>query len=83
MVCMCEFEDGQSVRTIRCLHMFHTECIDKWLMERTGTCPICKTKQMTPQVRVKGHEKQTKNLIKSVTRRTRREESEERELQNM
>ena len=23
MVCMCEFEVGQSVRTIRCLHMFH------------------------------------------------------------
>ena len=44
MVCMCEFEEGQSVRTIRCLHMFHTECIDKWLLERTGTCPICKTK---------------------------------------
>ena len=43
-ICMQEFEEGENLRTTRCLHMFHRKCIDKWLVERTGSCPICKIK---------------------------------------
>ena len=43
-ICMQEFEEGENLRTTRCLHMFHRKCIDKWLIERTGACPICKIK---------------------------------------
>ena len=41
-VCMCDFVEGENLRTTRCLHLFHKQCIDKWLTEETGTCPICK-----------------------------------------
>ena len=41
MVCLCEFEKGEELRTLMCLHRFHTECIDKWL-KSCGACPICK-----------------------------------------
>ena len=42
MVCIMEYDAGDSVRTMPCLHYFHTECIDKWLLQRATTCPICK-----------------------------------------
>ena len=42
MVCLVEYEVGEEVRTMPCLHFFHRECIDKWLLERGSTCPICK-----------------------------------------
>lgn len=44
-VCQTEFEHAEKVRTLRCLHIFHTECIDNWLMNQMGSCPICKVKQ--------------------------------------
>ena len=41
-ICLSTFEEGQSIRTIMCLHQFHKDCIDPWL-KKEGTCPICKT----------------------------------------
>eukprot|EP00668_Euglena_longa_P045214 GGOE01060849.1.p1 GENE.GGOE01060849.1~~GGOE01060849.1.p1 ORF type:complete len:290 (+),score=63.92 GGOE01060849.1:898-1767(+) len=41
-VCLEEFDTGQSLRTLPCLHQFHRECVDRWLgMNRC--CPVCKT----------------------------------------
>jgi len=40
--CLCDFEEGDSVRTLPCFHMFHQPEIDKWLLEHTE-CPLCKT----------------------------------------
>ena len=42
MVCFVEYEEGDEVRTMPCMHFFHRECIDKWLLERGSTCSICK-----------------------------------------
>ena len=42
MVCLVEYEKNEELRTMPCLHFFHRECIDKWLLERGSTCPICK-----------------------------------------
>ena len=41
-VCLCDFELGESVRTLPCAHDFHAECIDKWF-ECARACPVCKT----------------------------------------
>ncbi|KAJ9550311.1 hypothetical protein OSB04_014356 [Centaurea solstitialis] len=41
-VCLNMFEDGQMIRVLpNCNHLFHAECIDKWLGSRS-TCPICR-----------------------------------------
>ncbi|KAJ8443613.1 hypothetical protein Cgig2_019595 [Carnegiea gigantea] len=41
-VCLAEFEKGEIVRVLpKCNHVYHIECIDKWLM-RSLHCPICR-----------------------------------------
>ena len=41
-VCLSEFEDGQTVKTLRCGHSFHPECIDTWLVNERAVCPVCR-----------------------------------------
>jgi len=40
VICMIEFSVGDSVRYLPCMHTYHMECIDDWLM-RSFTCPSC------------------------------------------
>lgn len=37
---MVDFENGDSVRYLPCMHSFHVACIDDWLM-RSFKCPSC------------------------------------------
>ena len=39
-ICLCEFEEGEAMTTLPCLHLFHKECLEQWLREK-GTCPMC------------------------------------------
>lgn len=40
-ICLEQFTSGDVVRTLPCLHIFHTQCIDTWLRTQ-ATCPVCK-----------------------------------------
>jgi len=40
VICMIEFSVGDSVRYLPCMHTYHMDCIDDWLM-RSFTCPSC------------------------------------------
>jgi len=40
VICMIEFTVGDAIRYLPCMHTYHTECIDDWLM-RSFTCPSC------------------------------------------
>lgn len=40
VICMMEFNVGESVRCLPCMHTYHVSCIDDWLM-RSLTCPSC------------------------------------------
>lgn len=48
MVCMEEFADGETLRSLPCLHRYHQNCIDQWLV-RCAACPICKQNITAPQ----------------------------------
>merc|ERR1719498_1981534 len=39
-ICMQEFSCGDSALTLRCFHMFHSACAEKWF-EQSGNCPVC------------------------------------------
>jgi len=41
-VCLCEFTKGEKLKSLPCVHFFHKECIDRWLMVGHA-CPMCKT----------------------------------------
>lgn len=41
-ICMEDFAEGDVTRRLPCLHMYHKECIDRWLLQCNATCPICK-----------------------------------------
>jgi len=40
-VCLEQFQDGDALRLLPCLHKFHTSCIDQWF-KHSSACPICK-----------------------------------------
>jgi len=40
VICMGEFKIGDALRFLPCVHIYHKECIDDWLM-RSFTCPSC------------------------------------------
>ncbi|KAL9332677.1 hypothetical protein ACSQ67_002287 [Phaseolus vulgaris] len=52
-VCLCELEEGEKVRKLQCHHMFHRDCLDKWLQQYWATCPLCRKQVVPPDVVLK------------------------------
>eukprot|EP00931_Biecheleriopsis_adriatica_P081049 TRINITY_DN5439_c0_g1_i2.p1 TRINITY_DN5439_c0_g1~~TRINITY_DN5439_c0_g1_i2.p1 ORF type:complete len:512 (+),score=79.96 TRINITY_DN5439_c0_g1_i2:35-1570(+) len=46
MVCLEPMDAGAKVKTLPCMHVFHRQCIDRWLVQpgRIPRCPIDQTK---------------------------------------
>jgi len=42
LVCMEFFKEGMYKRTLKCSHVFHKKCIDKWIKLGNYTCPCCR-----------------------------------------
>ncbi|XP_057545848.1 RING-H2 finger protein ATL39-like [Amaranthus tricolor] len=40
-ICLDDYEDGEMVEFLDCFHLFHGDCIDKWL-PLSQTCPVCR-----------------------------------------
>ncbi|KAI8368782.1 hypothetical protein BD560DRAFT_133203 [Blakeslea trispora] len=41
-VCLDTFVMKQPVRILKCCHVFHRECVDRWLCEAHNSCPVCR-----------------------------------------
>ena len=39
-ICLEEFVENEEIRVLPCNHKFHPVCIDPWLLNVSGTCPI-------------------------------------------
>lgn len=40
-ICLDNFQENETIRTLPCAHQFHKDCVDRWL-ENNPLCPICK-----------------------------------------
>ena len=40
-ICMIELNAGDPVRFLPCMHVYHKDCIDDWLLKHSLTCPNC------------------------------------------
>ncbi|XP_016364968.1 RING finger protein 165-like [Sinocyclocheilus rhinocerous] len=50
-ICLSLLEDGEDVRRLPCMHLFHQVCVDQWLAT-SRKCPICRVDiqtQLTPE----------------------------------
>lgn len=49
-ICLEDYELGERLRVLPCMHMYHTKCIDPWLTRGKRNCPLCKRKIRTRRV---------------------------------
>ncbi|KAI4314007.1 hypothetical protein L6164_026950 [Bauhinia variegata] len=40
-VCLCKIREGEEIRVLRCEHVFHRGCLERWV-GFNATCPICR-----------------------------------------
>lgn len=40
-ICLMDLVPGNAIWCLPCMHQFHVDCIDEWLMSGT-TCPCCR-----------------------------------------
>jgi len=41
-ICIDDYEDKDEIRQLSCSHIFHTKCIDPWLLNESYKCPMCR-----------------------------------------
>ncbi|KAE9378691.1 hypothetical protein N431DRAFT_499467 [Stipitochalara longipes BDJ] len=53
-VCTEDFVEKEKVRILPCRHIYHQHCIDPWLFQMAGTCPLCRA-ALGDRVRSQAH----------------------------
>lgn len=43
LVCLEPWQPEDECRLLRCRHVFHSHCVDKWLSESSNSCPLCRS----------------------------------------
>lgn len=51
-VCLYELDGGEEIRRLwNCRHVFHRECVDRWMDHDQMTCPLCRTPFVPEEMR--------------------------------
>lgn len=46
-ICTESFTKAQDLRQLPCGHQFHPDCVNPWLLNRSSTCPMCRSDLMS------------------------------------
>ncbi|KAE8656480.1 putative Ribosomal protein L34e superfamily protein [Hibiscus syriacus] len=65
-ICLEEFEIDEEAREMPCKHVFHSDCIEKWLQIH-GTCPVCLFLMPAETVETRGGDGDRRNLEDAET----------------
>ncbi|KAA3451254.1 RING-H2 finger protein ATL44-like [Gossypium australe] len=55
-ICLCKIDEDDEIPELRCDHVFHKVCLDRWVGYRRSTCPLCRTSLTAPRQLVSGME---------------------------
>ncbi|CAE6469258.1 unnamed protein product [Rhizoctonia solani] len=44
LICLDDYVDDDDLRIMTCKHMFHKDCVDRWMETGKNNCPACRTK---------------------------------------
>ncbi|KAF8119023.1 hypothetical protein N665_0001s0079 [Sinapis alba] len=58
-VCLSNFEEDSDVNKLKCGHLFHKTCLEKWIDYWNITCPLCRT----PLVAMAAEEQQVSSYV--------------------
>ncbi|KAJ2984384.1 hypothetical protein NUW58_g6088 [Xylaria curta] len=58
-ICTEDFTVGEDVRVLPCNHKFHPACVDPWLVNVSGTCPLCRLDLRPPEDIERGENNET------------------------
>lgn len=47
-VCLHDFDDREPCSRLPCSHIFHRDCINRWLSRGSRSCPICRMDAASP-----------------------------------
>ncbi|KAE8816387.1 14 kDa zinc-binding protein [Hordeum vulgare] len=65
--CLGGMEEGDEVRVLRCQHLFHRCCLDRWLATRPGaTCPLCRGKLLAVTATKRAGEEEEERSIEGM-----------------
>ncbi|KAM3378242.1 hypothetical protein P3S68_010655 [Capsicum galapagoense] len=42
-ICLCEYENDETIGTLECQHEYHASCIKQWLLKGKTSCPLCRS----------------------------------------
>ncbi|POS69216.1 RING-7 protein [Diaporthe helianthi] len=59
-ICTDDFTVGEDVRVLPCNHKFHPPCVDPWLVNVSGTCPLCRL-DLRPEQGESGDDERNEN----------------------
>ena len=51
-ICLDKFNDNDEILLTKCNHIFHKDCINKWIIDYNIKCPICKEKIANSKIKL-------------------------------
>jgi E3 ubiquitin-protein ligase RHA2 len=62
-VCLSRLQQGDTMKELPCQHIFHRECVDRWLRLCQKTCPLCRVSVDSAEAGKHAKEQLTDDLV--------------------